>query len=132
MKLKFLAILFALAGGLAQAAPLPEDKIAAMVAQNDFVMNAGLCAVANSRTPAKGEVIRVLGPNGWVTFSLDTYIRMRLLGYQKTADGRWQMSVNIETECRGDANSEGCRLALLYWKTVPPNVAKPGKGVKVK
>ncbi len=108
---------------VAQAAPLPETNIANMVAQNDQVMNEGLCAVANGAKPSKTEIMfvgkqKISALEAWKIASAN-YVKNK-----KT--GKYLMSERLATACRKDRDSDGCIYARARWSQEPLSVHPPG------
>jgi hypothetical protein len=99
------------------AAPLPAERIASMVAQSEYVMANGLCAVANDTKDYGSETIVVVLPKpvGPRRILLNDYNWIRAAAYEKGPSGRYVMSERIEEACQADALSGRCLAARSYW-----------------
>lgn len=117
--------------GQAFAEPLPADRIANMVAQSEWVMEQGLCQVANDPNDYGSATLAVVLPRpiGVRRISRNTYNQFRNLGYEKAPSGRYAMSEFIEQTCGADALSDGCLAARSFWSQEPFHA--PGNGVTV-
>ncbi len=119
--MKHLLPLLALVATSAAAAPLQANKIANMVAQSEYVMGNGLCAVANDTKDYGTETILVILPKpvGPRRILLNDYNWIRSSGYAKGKSGRFVMSERIEEACQADALSGKCLAARSYWSQQP-------------
>jgi hypothetical protein len=133
MKIFTFTVLLSAAFGL-QAAPLPAESIANMVAQSEYVMGAGLCAVANDTKDYGAETVTVVLPKpvGVRRILKNDYNWIRSAGYAKGKSGRYVMSERIEEACMADALSGRCVAARSYWSQQPLAVRPPGPGVATK
>lgn len=110
-----------LACSVAQAAPLPADAIANMVAQSEAVMRTGVCAVANDGKVYTTQAIVLLlpAPIGARRILRSDYEWIRSAGYAKGASGRFVMSERIEKACQADAFGSRCLAARSLWSQKP-------------
>lgn len=126
-----MACLFA---GAAHAAPLPEDRIAGMASQIDFVMNAELCAVANDTQDYANKTLLVVlpPPTGPRRILVNDYNWMRNTGYAKTPAGEWLMTERMRESCGTDALGGRCLAFRSYFSQFPVSTRPPGKGVPIR
>jgi len=114
-----LLLALTLCASAAAAAPLPADRIANMVAQSEYVMSRGLCAVANDTKDYGTASILILLPDGPRRILINDYNWIRAAGYAKGKSGRFVMSERIEEACQADALGSRCIAARSYWSQLP-------------
>jgi hypothetical protein len=108
------------------AAPMPDQNIANMVAQNEDVMKYGVCAVANAKNTAKGAKEAILLPDGLHIVPSAEVEPIRGAGYGKNKKtGRFTMSEAIEKACKKDRDSGGCIYARSRWSQLPLSQHRP-------